>query len=84
MVCGRFKRVRQLEATSGEVEAFKRKLKLTILLTLVSEKNHSHDETEHTAHALGDMPVLALSAAPVEVDPLSRLRHPEQAKRRNA
>lgn len=44
MPCGRFKRVRQAEVVSPEVNAFKRKLKLTILMTLVSEKQHAHPE----------------------------------------
>ena len=75
MPCGRFKRVRQAQVVSPEFNAFKWKLRLTILMTLVSEKRHGHPEhvaAEHTVHQLA---AGALGMGGAETDPLlSQLR----------
>lgn len=83
MPCRRFKRIRQAEIVSPEVTAFKRKLKLTILVTLASEKEHTHVEelaTARTITSVGspDEPRYALGAGSIDGDQLfNRLRAPQ-------
>jgi len=61
MPCGRLKRIRQAEVVTPEFNAFKRTLKLTILVTLATEQRHSHTDGFEAEHVMADPAALPQS-----------------------